>query len=88
MAAYNKWNVIQDIIENRDYRNFYYFYNENHENTYFSEKEIKEFLRFKSKDDKSKVRALRTLIYYNIHLKDQLEEDQKIVLLTDSASGS
>lgn len=84
MAAINKWNIIQDIIENRDYRSFFYFYNENHESTHFSEKEIEKYMNGKSKDFKNKLKALRVLIFYNMHLREKLSEEYKIVLLTDS----
>ena len=82
MSAMMKWNTIQEILENKDYRNFYYFHNENHHSTYFSEEEVQKYLYGKSKDYKNKLKALRVLIFYLSHWQTTLQGDWKIVLLT------
>ena len=79
-----KWNTIQEIIENKDYRHFFYFYNENHENTYFSEEERNSILYGKSRDIKNKLKALKVLLFYVTHWEFALNEEKQIVLLTDS----
>lgn len=83
-----KWNTIQEIIENKDYRHFFYFYNENHESTYFSEQETKAWLYGKSKEFKNKLKAFRVLIFYLTHLEHTLTDGRKIVLLTDANTSS
>ena len=88
MASQMKWNTLQEIIENKDYRSFYYFHNENHENTYFSESEIKKYLYGKSKDFKNRLKCLRVFIFYVLHLEHLLGDDKKIVLLTDTQDHS
>jgi hypothetical protein len=84
MSSLMKWNTLQEIIENKDYRGFYYFHNENHENTYFSESEVKKHLYGKSKEFKNRLKCLRVFIFYILHLEHALDSDKKIVLLTDS----
>lgn len=64
MTGNIKWNIIQEIIDNKDYRHFYYLHNENHEDTYFSEEEIKSILSGKTKDMQNKLKCFKVLLYY------------------------
>lgn len=64
MTGNIKWNMIQEILDNRDYRHFFYFHNENHEDTYFNEHEIDTILYGKSKDIKNKLKCFKVLMYY------------------------
>ena len=73
------WPTIKEIIDTKDYSNFYYFYNENHEATTFSEEEIKTVLKGKSRKIKNKLKVLKAFGHYQAHCVDQ-----EIVLLTDS----
>ena len=59
-----KWRIMQEIIDNKTYRHFYYFHNENHEDTYFSEAEMKNLLYGKTKDIKNKLKSFKVLLYY------------------------
>lgn len=82
-SAAAKWNVIQEIIENKDYRNFYYFRNENHEQTFFNEEESKQLIYGRSREFKNSVKALKVLLFYVEHWKHTLGGDKKMILLTD-----
>jgi len=85
-SAMAKWGVIQEIVENKDYRNFYYFRNENHETTYFSEQETKDLLLGRNKEFKNSMKALKVLFFYIDHWKHTLDDKKKIVVLTDTTS--
>jgi hypothetical protein len=76
-----QWISIEEL--ELDSRNFYYFRNENHESTYFSEEETETLLKGKSKEFKSRVKCFRAYLYYISHWKHTLDSKYRIVLLTD-----